>query len=164
MYCKYCGAKIDDDSIYCLSCGSKVENNSELEKVNKKVSVSDEVNKEEVKGHGLKIFLGFFIVLLVIICIFPYFSNNQNNGGDNNIVDNLLERDITKNDYTIVTSQDLTTYTIMVTPKIDIKYCEVHCSFYDGDDPAYVHALRYGRRTCKRGCGKLRNKRVSRDF
>ncbi len=25
MYCKYCGKKVDDDSIYCMYCGKQID-------------------------------------------------------------------------------------------------------------------------------------------
>ncbi len=30
MFCKYCGKKIDDDSVYCMFCGKRVKGHKVL--------------------------------------------------------------------------------------------------------------------------------------
>ena len=126
MYCRYCGTKIADDSIFCKSCGKKLFNNIEVKREIKAVNITQEVNTKENKGEGFKIFL--FFLIGIIICSVSYFSLNKIN-----VTEKLVERRITDKHYTVVTTLDETAYTLMLTPNIDIIYCDVQCSFYNED-------------------------------
>ena len=126
MYCIYCGTKISDDSIYCKYCGRKLVNNIEIKRETKEVNFTQDVNTKEKKGKGLKIFLCFLIG--IIVCSVSCFALSKIK-----VTEKLVERAITDKHYSVITTQDDTTYTIMLTPNIDIIYCDVQCSFYNED-------------------------------
>ena len=51
MYCKKCGAKIDDDSLFCKECGEKIID-KQTEQVNEdveKILNQTEINKKLAK-------------------------------------------------------------------------------------------------------------------
>lgn len=47
MFCKYCGAEIDDNSLFCLKCGKKLNSNIAITNENKD-QIIDENAKEKV--------------------------------------------------------------------------------------------------------------------
>ena len=46
----------------------------------------------------------------------------------------LLSRDINQNDYSYSTSQGLTSYTITITPKVDMTNCDVMLTLYSSSN------------------------------
>ncbi len=54
----------------------------------------------------------------------------------------LLSRDINKNDYSYSTSQGLTSYTITITPKVDMTNCDVMLTLYSsGNEEVYSDTI-----------------------
>ena len=130
MYCKFCGSKIDDDSTFCYSCGHKVSENKEIKEENHFNNNEKEKNKEESNGIGASIFAFFVFVAVVIGGLYAAVMFQENSDSKGNIIDKLVERSITKDDYYVYTSQDITSVTITITPKINIIYCDVECTVY----------------------------------
>jgi uncharacterized membrane protein YvbJ len=68
MYCKYCGEKIDDNSLYCSYCGKSLQNNKEQENkitIQYNISGSPGIRPLEVASDisiiNLKIYLASMI-------------------------------------------------------------------------------------------------------
>lgn len=139
MYCKYCGNEIANDSIFCSYCGKNLTENKEVKpeiQTYKPESYSQE-NVNEYNGAA-SLFKAFFIIVIVIATlaalVFGIYKLSVNSDSKGNIVNKLVERDITKNDYVVSTSQGLTSYAIIITPNRNIKYCDVQCTLYDRND------------------------------
>ena len=107
MICSRCGNEIENDSKYCNYCGSKVDANTR--------QTNEKEDKDNNSGCGT-----FLIVLLVMGAIigllFAIVKINMNEDSNGNIIDKIVERDITKSDYSLSTSQGLTSYSITITP------------------------------------------------
>ena len=54
MFCKYCGKKIDDDSIYCMFCGKKLKKNNTREEDSIKQSKGVKQNGTYTAPDGKK--------------------------------------------------------------------------------------------------------------
>lgn len=146
MYCKYCGEVIDDDSVFCNYCGKRVDNkpsqtpkNNNTNSTNNTVYCSNNLVRtvKEVKessGVGLAIFTFFIVIAIIFGGLAIAFKVNQNADSKGNIFDKITERSITKNDYYVTTNQDVTAVIIIVSPLINIKYCDVECKVYDDDN------------------------------
>lgn len=146
MYCKYCGEVIDDDSVFCNYCGKRVDNkpsqtpeNNNTNSTNNTVYCSNNLVRtvKEVKessGVGLAIFTFLIVIAIIFGVLAIVFKVNQNADSKGNIFDKITERSITKNDYCVTTNQDVTAVIIIVSPLINIKYCDVECKVYDDDN------------------------------
>ncbi len=126
MYCNKCGKQIPDDSNFCPKCGNTIATNPQT-------GHSDEnAEKQENKGCLLAILL-IIVGIVFAFFVIKFIVDNSNNGGS------LLETQITQNDYSVNTSQGLTTYTVTITPKTDIKTCTVEFKFMNSNG-AVVYA------------------------
>lgn len=132
MYCRYCGKKIEDDSVYCKYCGKKLsernaqtqiqEEKKELDKIPSKPN-PDSVPKEKTEHWFLLISIPILMVIVILIV-----------GGIGTSLRSscrVVDRTLTSSDYTYTTSQDLTSYSITITPNTSIKTCEIELKLYD---------------------------------
>ncbi|MBQ9782351.1 MAG: hypothetical protein IJW26_04110 [Clostridia bacterium] len=62
----------------------------------------------------------------------------------------MLSRDINKNDYSYTTSQGLTSYTITITPKVDMTNCDVMLKLYSSSNEE-VYADTISKTNLKKG-------------
>jgi uncharacterized membrane protein YvbJ len=110
MFCKYCGAQIDDDSLFCSKCGAKthilkenkteestdtVQNNKTEEHFENAIEIDnkDTVSKVEKNNKALKkIIISFFIVIIVIVGVVPVI-NHLINASINKELDSIAESD-----------------------------------------------------------------------
>lgn len=53
MFCKYCGAEIDDNSLFCLKCGKKLNSNIIItnENAKEKVLINNSQEKQIQKSN-----------------------------------------------------------------------------------------------------------------
>lgn len=109
MFCKYCGKEIEDDSKFCKFCGNAltqaiVESSISKEIVDDEPEIIYSYNTQPVKKKsGVKPFL---IALLIVFVIFPLsvfiiYKISSNSDSSGNIVDKIVERNITSSDYDI---------------------------------------------------------------
>ena len=66
--------------------------------------------------------------------IFAGIKINMNKDSNGNIVDKIVERDITKSDYSVSTSQGLTSYSVTIIPNKKINSCNVQFNLYDSKE------------------------------
>lgn len=130
MYCRFCGRKIKDDSIYCVHCGKNIHDNENIDTktidiqkntANKKDALPQ---KEDSSLWGLCFFIPVILVVVTLIIF------GINNGSCNS---ELLSGKLKSSDYTCTTSQDLTSYSITITPKTDIDTCEIQLYLYNSN-------------------------------
>ena len=150
MFCIYCGNKIDDDCNFCPKCGNKIIRTTNVQPVmeNNKLNMTQNKNTtinttEDSEVSSAKAFGKFLLVLILIFgVIFGCYKLIVNNDSSGNIVDKVVERKITKSDYNITTSQGLTSYSITVTPVININTCTIECTVYDDDGrKVYINTI-----------------------
>lgn len=124
MYCKFCGKELEENSKFCNYCGKQLEENS--------VKSTIEQKNDNSSGSGCGTALIFLLVIGAIIGIlFAIVKINMNEDSNGNIVDKIVERDITKSDYAVSTSQGLTSYSITITPNKKLNSCNVQLTLYD---------------------------------
>ena len=124
MFCKFCGKKIEDNSRFCNYCGKSLEENS-----SDKVADS---NNNQSKKSGCGSFLIFLLVLgLVVGIIFAVVKISMNQDSNGSLVDKIIERDIVETDYSVNTSQDLTSISITITPNKKLNSCNVEITIYN---------------------------------
>lgn len=122
MFCNHCGKEITDDSKFCNYCGKEI--------TVKKPEEAKE--KEEESGGCLVSVFKFFLIVCAIFAVFIIaFKLITNNDSESGVIDRIVERDITKSDYTVSTSEDLTAYSITIKPKTSFNYCTVEVKLYD---------------------------------
>ena len=121
MYCNNCGKENPVGSKFCNNCGKKMDVVTSLQTENK--------TSQEKKKHP------FLVFLLISVASFALFFgivklaiNSDSNSG---VVDKIVERDIRQSDYTVSTSQGVSSYTVTITPKYKFNSCSVLCQVYD---------------------------------
>ena len=130
MFCKYCGKEIEDDSKFCKFCGNAltqaiVESSISKEIVDDEPEIIYSYNTQPVKKKsGVKPFL---IALLIVFVIFPLsvfiiYKISSNSDSSGNIVDKIVERNITSSDYDITKSEGLTSISFTITPRVNFYY------------------------------------------
>ena len=85
---------------------------------------NESTKTEEVERNwGILLFFPFILLIIVVIAsIAPHLNCSD-----------IVNRDLSTSDITYTSSQDLTTYTIIVTPKRNIKQCDVQLTLYNSD-------------------------------
>ena len=126
MFCNKCGKEIPDGSEFCNHCGKS-------QKTEEMVSnVKPNVNREESGGGCFTGFLKFILISgAIILIILVVIKLVENSDSTSNIIDRVVERDVTSSDYSVSTSQDLTSYSITITPNKKMNYCSVEVKLYD---------------------------------
>ena len=123
MFCNYCGKEIDDDSKFCSYCGAEL------------IQKKTEQTKNEGKKESFVVAKFFLNVIAIFACmfisLFALVKCSMNSDSTGNIFDQIIERDIKKSDYTARTSQDLTSWSVSITPNLDFNSCTVECIVYD---------------------------------
>lgn len=122
MHCKYCGKELEENSKFCNHCGKALEEGM--------VRLKEKKDSNDKSGCGSAL-----IVLLIIAGIiglfFAIIKISMNVDSNGNIVDKIVERDLTRSDYSISTSEGLTSYTITITPNKKINSCNVQLTLYN---------------------------------
>ena len=153
MYCKFCGKEIDDDSKFCKHCGKQLEEN--------KITKVDDNTIDTESISGWSIFVKFLIITFIsFLIVFVIIKVGSNSGSDGNVINNIVERDITSNDYYVKTSQGITSFSVVIIPNRKIKTCSVECNIFNssGDviysdtitksnlsmDSSYTYTFDYG--------------------
>ena len=124
MYCKFCGKELEENSKFCNYCGKQLENKTDTNTVK---NTNDTSNNS---GCGTLLIV-CLICLGIVFLMFAIIKINMNEDSNGNIVDKIVERDITKSDYSVNTSQGLTSYSITITPNKKINSCNVQLTLYD---------------------------------
>lgn len=122
MYCRFCGKQINDDSKFCSYCGKELSDSikSSAEGTMERTEASaSEVKVELVEKTEKKSLLPFFVFIVFFVAFFVILM----------VV--MTETPINSNDYSYTTSQDLTSYSVTVTPNKNIDICEIECILYD---------------------------------
>ena len=155
MYCKRCGKKIDDDSTFCMYCGQEItipsdesmqSSVTDAECSDISVTTSSAHTKETCdsapkkrRSRTLPILLILFspIIFLVIMVTIAIAKDSKPTVTDSSVyeTDNRLR----SSDYSYSTSQDLTSYTIFITPNTDLKNCSIELTLYD-ENGAKIYA------------------------
>lgn len=116
--CNNCGNMAEDDASYCSICGVKLDEEQVY---------NHTISNNKKSGGFLKSLLMVIIVsfsfLFIRSCIIGKSSDNIPNG--------VTERNLTSNDYSVSTSEGLTSVTITITAKRDIKQCNVAVTVHD---------------------------------
>lgn len=143
MFCKFCGKEIEDNSKFCKFCGNTTQVLVESSKSEKIIDIKPEIiysynTRPEKKKSGAKSVL---IALLIIFVIFPLtifiickISSNGDSSG--NIVDKIIERNITAADFDITRSEGLTSISFTITPKVKMKTCTIEFNLLDSKENA----------------------------
>ena len=137
MFCRYCGQEIDDDSKFCNQCGRKLNTSDddnqieELENISEKNTTYPTEKTEEGIGCGTAFFICLFVIIAIIAFAFVVVKLDQNSDSTGSIFDKIVERDIRKSDYSVSTSQDLTTYSVTIRPNTKFNSCTVECKLYN---------------------------------
>ena len=127
MYCKFCGKELDENSKFCNYCGKQLESNS--------ITNTVQNRNENSEKSGLSKALIFLLVMFGMFgLIFVGIKINMNKDSNGNIVDKIVERDITKSDYSVSTSQGLTSYSVTIIPNKKINSCNVQFNLYDSKE------------------------------
>ena len=121
MFCKHCGAKIDNDALFCSKCGNETHISKENKTIESKETIQNErfedsyedaidvdnddtVSKVDKHNKTLKIIIILFFVIIAIIAIVVPVLNHMNNESINKELDSINEsnsyliRDIQFND------------------------------------------------------------------
>ena len=142
MFCKYCGKEIEDDSKFCKFCGNAltqaiVESSISKEIVDDEPEIIYSYNTQPVKKKsGVKPFL---IALLIVFVIFPLsvfiiYKISSNSDSSGNIVDKIVERNITSSDYDITKSEGLTSISFNITPRVKMNTCTIEFKLLDSKE------------------------------
>lgn len=142
MFCKYCGKEIEDDSKFCKFCGNAltqaiVESSISKEIVDDEPEIIYSYNTQPVKKKsGVKPFL---IALLIVFVIFPLsvfiiYKISSNSDSSGNIVDKIVERNITSSDYDITKSEGLTSISFTITPRVKMNTCTIEFKLLDSKE------------------------------
>lgn len=132
MFCRYCGKEISDDSKFCNYCGKNLQTDSSQTKVEEKNE--NTINDNEIStnsGCGKSIGISLLIILLSIAIVFVVIKIASNSDSNGNIVDKIVERDITKSDYSMTSKEGLTSYTITIVPNVKMNTCSVELKLLD---------------------------------
>jgi len=159
MYCKFCGKQIDEDSAFCSHCGKQIkisrddrspasadtdpffpdpvfpkatlldpeeEDVKEHKDERKTEPVIENDDEDESSPWGCLLFLIplFAIVIAIIIAIASQSKADS---------DGIFTRDLRNSDYYYSSSQDLTSYSITLTPYEDIERCEIELFLYNSN-------------------------------
>ena len=155
MYCKRCGKKIDDDSTFCMYCGQEITIPSDesmqspvtdAECSDMSVTTSSAHTKETCdsapkkrRSRTLPLLLILFspIIFLVIMVAIIIAKDSKPTVASGSVykTDNKLRTC----DYSYSESQDLTSYTIFITPNRDIKNCSIELTLYN-ENGAKIYA------------------------
>lgn len=149
MYCRFCGEKIEDDSLYCRHCGKNLSSRESVVDINE-----NEMQEENSKSPSLLwlwVALPFFVITLSVVIVAVV-------SPDNNF--SIVSRELTSSDYTYTSAQDLTSYKITVLPNKNISNCNIELFLYSSDgkvlftetiekknlkkDAAYTYTFNYG--------------------
>lgn len=147
MYCRFCGAQIEDDSCFCAVCGKELAKKSlpesaepkATESIEPKVTESDNANSasevasaspvnsadidqepERSAPWGLLLLLPFVVLFLIIVIACAGGAGAFDVGGE-----------LKESDYSYTTAQDLTKYSITVTPTRNISQCDIELTLYN---------------------------------
>lgn len=133
MFCNNCGKEIADGSKFCNYCGTKIAlpNNDESAPKENNNQNQNYIPDDDKGGclKGVLVFVGVIIGLVLLSIALVKIVNNFDSSG--NIVDKLVERDITKSDFDVSTSEGVTSYTITITPKVKMNECHVEIKLLD---------------------------------
>ena len=131
MFCRFCGKQIEDDSLFCAYCGKNLSNDKPQETIiptidDEKekgqasapapIEKSETMAKKEPSSWGLWVFLAVFVIFLLI---------------STPLVAAFSKREVTSKDYTITTSQGVTTFMVTVTPERNFIECDVEVTLYN---------------------------------
>ncbi len=135
MFCRFCGKEIEDNSKFCNYCGNELEDNIEKNKQNDNNISNENAYKSkkinENSGCGKSLLITIVVILIAFFTIFTIVKLIQNSDSTGGIFDKLIERDLEPSDYTVTTSQGLTSYTITITAKVKINACNIEIKLYD---------------------------------
>ena len=151
MYCKRCGRKIDDDSTFCMYCGQEItipsdesmqSSVTDAECSDMSVTTSSAHTKETCdsapekrRSSRLPILLILFFIIFIVAIIIDKDSKPTVASSSVYETDNRLK----SYDYSYSTSQDLTSYTIFITPNRDLKNCSIELTLYN-ENGAKIYA------------------------
>ncbi len=151
-FCLYCGKNLTNEEV-----------NETTNDINTTIEPAQQVNDtspntEEKSSNPW----GTLFIIVIIFFVFIFImasavnacnsystsngaSNGASNGTSNGAVNTsivscssgtntpIFSRDLTSSDYTYTTSQDLTTFSITITPKTNIKSCDVELILYNSN-------------------------------
>jgi len=125
MYCKYCGSKMDDDAIFCSQCGKKLSPADDTYRKNRSTYEQEdsweEIDKEKERGCLTFVCLTCVIIVgVLLVTLFGTYAGNHEG-----------IKALTREDYTYTTDQGLSSYSVTITPKTNIKVCDVELKLYD---------------------------------
>lgn len=135
MFCKYCGKEIPNDAVFCNYCGKNVKD-KDLDKkdLNEKVENKNNAEKIEQKKPK-KTYKSYRLVAVIIIAIAGFiciiFNGAQSSNNTNSPGINIISRNLRSDDYYCQTSQGLTSYSLTITPKLNIDECTIELRLYN---------------------------------
>lgn len=140
MYCKKCGAQIDDDSIFCSKCGAHIA--EEYPTVTQNTETENTADEDSNSGCAgcLIAFIIFIIVISMISAtlLFLFSQNSSNSNSENGSsggIAQIIKRDATNNDIEISDSLDIPSLSISLTihANCDINNLEITLKHYDSN-------------------------------
>lgn len=162
MFCKFCGKGIDESAVFCSHCGKRLSEEKEIQEV-KQESLTEkrEPSKSaelDDRRTGLGILILCISLFLFVICIIigvgTTKESSDNKSGATGVVSSsgcaIPYKELSSGDYEYTTSQDLTKFTIIITPNVNIKSCEVYLTLYD-DNGAILYADTISKTDLKKG-------------
>lgn len=79
MFCKKCGAKIDDDALFCFKCGEKTKTATAEKEPNVNKNITTGKQQEQKGSKALNIFVILLLVIIALISAAIPIINHYNN-------------------------------------------------------------------------------------
>ena len=137
MFCRFCGKELEDNSKFCSYCGNHLDNDENENKIENNYENSNKsfdnhsTDIVQNEGRGKAIIITIVVIIIVFFTIFAIVKLTQNSDSTGGIIDKLTERDLRTSDYSVSTSQGLTSYSITITAKRKINSCNIELKIYN---------------------------------